>query len=88
MEKHQDWNVDFAVRASCCYAFQDMARPKKNPVSEFMSKNGKKGGAAGTGKSKARTPEQARKAQAAGVEARRKKKEAQTAPKPEDEASL
>lgn len=40
-----------------------MGRPRKrNPVSEYLSKIGQKGGKAGTGKAKARTSEQARAA--------------------------
>lgn len=48
-----------------------MGRPRKrNPVSEYLSKIGQKGGKAGTGKAKARTPEQA----SAAAKARWKKK--------------
>lgn len=40
-----------------------MPSPKKsNPVSRYLSKIGKKGGMAGTGKAKARSSEQARAA--------------------------
>lgn len=48
-----------------------MGRPRKrNPVSEYLSQIGQKGGKAGTGKAKARTPEQA----SAAAKARWKKK--------------
>lgn len=52
-----------------------MAAKKPSPISKYLARIGKKGGEAGTGASKARSTEQARKANAASHEAKRRKKE-------------
>lgn len=54
-----------------------MPKKKSNPISKYLSQIGKKGGQSGTGEAKARSPEQAKKANAASHEAKRRKREAQ-----------
>lgn len=64
---------------SCYRASKKQVAKKKtsNPISAYLSKIGQKGGTAGTGAAKARSPEQARKANAASHEAKRKKRQAE-----------
>jgi len=61
---------------------------RKPTLSGLAAQLGKLGGKAGKGQSKARTPEQARKANAASHEAKRRKKEqlAQSKPQPPEQA--
>lgn len=73
--------------ASWCYPVGMAAKRKSNPISEYLSNLGRKGGQAGTGASKARSPEQAKKANAASHEAKRRKRAkaaGETPPPPED----
>jgi len=57
--------------------FPGMSQAKKKAISSYLSQIGKKGGEAGKGALKARSSEQAKKANAASHEAKRKKKAAE-----------
>lgn len=57
--------------------FLGMSQAKKKAISSYLSQIGKKGGEAGKGAAKARSSEQAKKANAASHEAKRKKKAAE-----------